>query len=470
MSCDVHFNTDVRSGIVAVCGCGYTGKPQDNWDGFVTGYECPKCGEEAKVDMVLDVGTAYRIVTKKWPDGNTYDKTIKTNIMELRMSDDPRNMSEWVAKKGASSILWEVLRALEPDMPKKPKMKDFVGQRVSDMKSYIDRATSEAKSLAKIVGKKKAVDFAVSAMEDAQNGKAAFFKALRVYKAFWRSAFRKEYSIMDLFKGKVHEVFERNNPYGDDAKAQTRAILDAKAQTRAILDAKAQTRAILMAMGIDLKKVKMSSKFKFVSMASKLADKRAEAAFKVIKGRMARTTVNALLEHIGENEKFAELRDFLLGVYQEFGNVYIRTSVIKSMKIGDVFVPGMRVIRMASYKPFEKSTWKHKAFMEEHPEFFANPEFSMERGTLTTEKDGSNWIYDSVWKGMIQVSGPWYDTCLMTKAKMKGGWKMIDLVPYNENVGNDEDEDEDEDSWEPVSTEEDTDIGSDIDEEDSAAA
>ena len=404
-------------GIVGICECGWRGQPQDNWDGYRTGYECPNCGEEAKVDMVFDIGTAYRIVTKKWPEGNTYDKTIKTNIMELRMSDDPRNMSEWVAKKGASSILWEVLRVLEPDMPKKPKWKTF-------------------------------------------ETKVDYFKAKDKYKAFWRSAFRKEYSIMDLFKGKVHEVFERNNPYGDDAKAQTRAILDAKAQTR----------AILMAMGIDLKKVKMSSKFKFVSMASKLADKRAEAAFKVIKGRMARTTVNALLEHIGENEKFAELRDFLLGVYQEFGNVYIRTSVIKSMKIGDAVLPGMHAIRMASYKPFEKSTWKHKAFMEEHPEFFANPEFSMERGTLTTEKDGSNWIYDSVWKGMIQVSGPWYDTCLMTKAKMKGGWKMIDLVPYNENVGNDEDEDEDEDSWEPVSTEEDTDIGSDIDEEDSAAA
>lgn len=400
----VHFDTTIRGMLTSVCGCGYVGEPIDNWDGLKTNYECPKCGEEAKMDMILDMGTGYRTVTKKWPDGKTYEKKIKTNVMELRLASDPRNMSEWVANKGASAILWEVLRALEPNMPKKPKMKEF-------------------------------------------KDKDAFFAARKEYKAFWRNAFRKEYTINDLLKGKTKIILEKNNPHADN-------------------DPKAQTRAILVALGIDLKKVKMSSKFAFVSMASKLADKRAVAATKVVKAMMARTTVNALME----NKKFfkhLELADFIMGLNIAFGNIAIRASVLKSMKNKNgEFLPGYHVIRTGTYRAFEKSTWKHKAFMDAHPEFFASPEFSMDRGKEVIMDDGSAWMYDPVWNGMMQIAGPMPKSIdALRRGHDQKPLKTFEMVSYSEAIGEDYDEEDDIES-DPI-IEEDIDEGSLIDESDS---
>lgn len=350
----VHFDTDILNSMFGICGCGYVGQLADNWDGLQTGYECPVCREGVGKTLILSVGQSKKVTIRRWPNGKTYEKAIKSNLLELKAQGDI-TLAEYTAEKDSAAILWELLRTLEPKIPKKPKMKNF-------------------------------------------SSKEEFFKSKEVYKSFWRTTFRRSWSIAELLQAKVISL------NGDVAKA------------------KEQTKACLLALGVDLKTAKMSSKYPFISLASLLADKRKEANLTVTKRVMSRVTVGNLLERLeGKSDsRTSMLQKWLEGVMEMFDNISIRTSVIKSMRLGDTFVPGFTIIKMEKKGIYESSTWRYRTFMDEHPEFFGNPEFSMDRGKPKMDPEtGMSWVYDPVWGGMIQTD--------------------VDLLPYSEAVGEDDD-------------------------------
>jgi hypothetical protein len=106
-------------------------------------------------------------------------------------------------------------------------------------------------------------------------------------------------------------------------------------------------------------------------------------------------------------------------------DVSVRVSAIKKL-LSDS--NGMWAIHAGSYKPFEKNTRKYKDFIAEHADdFFNNPEFSMDRGKPVVQDDGSAFIYDQTWKGMVQIAGPGCD---------------LHHVQYNESYGDEDFSDE----------------------------
>jgi len=114
-----------------VCTCGFAGEAIRTYDDkdpnpFNNTYVCPVCGEMGVKDVfLLDVGVGSRTVTKTNEDGSTWNKEIKTAVVELRMASDVRRISKWTWSNWGFGIFWEVQRLLDPEFPKKPKMKDF---------------------------------------------------------------------------------------------------------------------------------------------------------------------------------------------------------------------------------------------------------------------------------------------------------------------------------------------------------
>lgn len=322
------------------------------------GTVCPNCGNVLQEEdgLVLDVGSGSRTVTKHWPDGNPYKKEIRTDVIELRLASDPRRMSKYVADKGSSAILWEVLRALEPNMPKKPKMKEF--------------ATKDE-----------------------------FWKARSAYKAEWRRVFRAEYSINDLLK----------------AKRRTMSDADAKEQTRHLLVSlikEIKTEKGLKVRGeYILKHLRMSSKYKFIAMASEEADRRKKAAHAVVDRVMARTTLDAAIA-VAEKKGMIDVLNILLSLREKFGNIALRGTALKwvaANRYNVIAVSG------AGFKAFEKSTWRYSKFKGQYPDVYQAivkngkvyyedmPGFSMDRGKPITKDDGSSWIYDPSAAALVRL-------------------------------------------------------------------
>lgn len=113
-----------------VCTCGFAGEATRTYDDkdpnpFNNTPICPMCGEMGvKGSILLDVGVGRRYVTMT-NDGSTWTKEIKTDVVELRMASDVRRISKWTWSNWGFGIFWEVQRLLDPEFPKKPKMKDF---------------------------------------------------------------------------------------------------------------------------------------------------------------------------------------------------------------------------------------------------------------------------------------------------------------------------------------------------------
>jgi len=164
------------------CTCGFSGSAIRTYDDndpnqFNNTYVCPECGEMGvKGVFLLDVGVGSRTVTKTNEDGSTWNKEIKTAVVELRMASDVRRISKWTWSNWGFGIFWEVQRLLDPEFPKKPKMKDF-------------------------------------------KHKGLFFKGHKDFKAHRNRHLNNTYSINDLFKALKRE-------YKDDiAKERARSLV-----------------------------------------------------------------------------------------------------------------------------------------------------------------------------------------------------------------------------------------------------
>jgi len=343
MSCKIHFDPEPMGALGFVCGCGWRGaEPRYEMvplmDEFVA--TCPQCRAEMQRDnvLVLDVGGGNRNVTKSYPDGKTWEKTLRTEVSELRLASDPRRMSSFTAKKWGSSIMWEIFRALEIKRPEKPRMADF-----------------ETKEL--------------------------FFAAHKAYKAEWKKIFHSNFTIKQL--------------------------LDGKAKKAGPVVAKEQTKAIVLALFGTLDGLKMSTGYKLISMASKLADERTKAAEAIRTRLMKRTTIKDMLNAIASKTScdidMAYLHSFLMQLFNRYGNMTIRTSAFKRMKVGSTWMPGLWMIKSTHAGVYEKSTWRYNDFKVMNASFFCNEEWSMNRGKPVMDKDGNGWIYNPETKDMDLV-------------------------------------------------------------------
>jgi hypothetical protein len=381
--------------------------------------ECPSCKNTLSGVLVLDVMSGTKGIVKKsdWNPKKTWIKKIKTNVFELRNADDIKSLSVRNAEAIGSSILWEVIRGLKIEMPKKPKAKDM--------------------------------------------DKTTYLTAKKAYSNEWKKAFNREDSIADLFRKMSMDL----NPGL----------------------AKERTRAILTALKIDLSKAKMNDKFKLVSMASKISDMRTKAAVDMVtrlsksaplsawikgikvnpndyissdtsrdKVRAIRQMHESVLKTLIATERmggFAKGREMIKLVEERIKELTPRPTaflepVLKAlynMDLGDIIIRGtaiakikhivesrngngMFAIHMGNYKPFEKNTRKYKEFIAEHAkDFFENPAYSMDRGKPIVQDDGSAFIYDPTWDGMVQVMGPGGD---------------LHHVSYNESYGDEDFSDE----------------------------
>lgn len=202
MCCRSMFSPEKIGTIVYACGCSWFGS-QPKWtldtnikdplitstvkgqlaimraesDPFVA--VCPDCGHNG-VDgtLLLDVGLGSKYVTKTNDDGSTWNKEIRTDVVELRMANDVRRISSFTWSNWGFGIFWEVARAIDPEFPKKPKMRDF-------------------------------------------ESKKEFFKAHKKFKDDRRRHLNTRYTIADLYKA------IKSNLVADLAKERTRALVKA---------------------------------------------------------------------------------------------------------------------------------------------------------------------------------------------------------------------------------------------------
>jgi len=308
---------------------------------------------------------------------------LSTQVVELRAADSMKSLSAYIGEKAGEAILWEVKRVLGIKTPEKPVWDKFAD-------------------------------------------KDKFFEAYKDYKAEWREIFRAKHSICDLLKGITKEVLERNSPNNP-------------------YSAKQRTRSILESLGIDIPKAKMGDKYPFYALASDLSKDRVKQCVRVAKSVMARNTILELINGImsrNPREDELVLANFLIQIFNMYGNIYIRRSVFKRMKRTPIrmqkmtgeqswsdirprlvaenvkqresgffevrfedreWEPGLWMIKGVAPSVYEKSTWKHEDFKALNASFFCNEEWSMNRGKPVMDKDGNGWIYNPETKDMDLV-------------------------------------------------------------------
>lgn len=307
-----------------VCTCGFHGEDAKMVGPELYGQEavCPECGASVSGTILMDVGSGERSVTKTWPNGKTWEKTIKTTVVELRLPEDVRRVSKYSWSNWGFGLFWEVARILDPEFPKKPKWnKDIPWMDWNKMKSD-------------------------------------YYKLRNAH-------LNKVWSVMDLFNAMKREF------YADVAKERTRAIV-AALNHFPTCDTEARWKYYLK---------KMNPTFTLGDLWE-LAKVRQSAADGVIDGMIKRTTVQDALNALARrnDRNLDHVTNVMLSLMGIYGNITIRTSVLLAVKNTGC---GMFLIRDASYTPYPKSTKSKECqeFMEAHKEdFFENPEFSMDRG------------------------------------------------------------------------------------------
>jgi hypothetical protein len=150
--------------------------------------------------------------------------------------------------------------------------------------------------------------------------------------------------------------------------------------------------------------------------------------------------------------RLKEAGAFAAGIYEMFGDISIRASVIESMRIPNMdwresprYSVGLRMIRWERFGIYEKDTWRYRDFKALHAtEFFQNPNFDVDAGDTRTEEDGSVLAWDRHLGTWVEIAGPWVDTSLLTKAR-SSCISSFDMVPYSDAILNNSEDDEDDD-------------------------